>query len=80
MKNKKDAVSKKISKLRDEGKPQDQAVAIALDMEERGKLEEMIREEVMRIFQEKKDSNHLLNTAPLKAVSEINSWMRPRLT
>jgi len=58
MENKKDAVSKKISKLRDEGKPQDQAVAIALDMEERGKLEEMIREEVMRIFEEKKDSNH----------------------
>ena len=39
-KKKKDAVSKKISKLRDEGKPQDQAVAIALDMEERGKLQE----------------------------------------
>ena len=39
-KKKKDAVSKKISKLRDEGKPQAQAVAIALDMEERGKLQE----------------------------------------
>ena len=55
MKNKKDAVSKKISKLRDEGKPQDQAVAIALDMEERGKLEEMIREEVIAAINEKKD-------------------------
>ena len=39
-KKKKDPVSKKISKLRDEGKPQDQAVAIALDMKERGKLQE----------------------------------------
>ena len=55
MKNKKDAVSKKISKLRDEGKPQDQAVAIALDMKERGKLEEMIREEVIAAINEKKD-------------------------
>ena len=36
-----DKVSKKISYLMDkEGKPQKQAVAIALDMEERGKLEE----------------------------------------
>ncbi len=36
-----DKVSKKISYLMDkEGKPQDQAVAIALDMEEKGKLEE----------------------------------------
>ena len=39
-KKKKDAVSKKISTLRDEGKPQKQAVAIALDMERRGKLKE----------------------------------------
>ena len=39
-KKKKDPVSKKISKLRDEGKPQDRAVAIALDMERRGKLKE----------------------------------------
>ena len=39
-KKKKGAVSKKISTLRDEGKPQDQAVAIALDMERRGKLKE----------------------------------------
>ena len=38
---KKDKVSKKISYLMDkEDKPQDQAVAIALDMEEKGKLEE----------------------------------------
>jgi hypothetical protein len=35
-----DKVGDKISKLKDEGKPQDQAVAIALDMEERGDLEE----------------------------------------
>ena len=36
-----DKVSKKISYLMDkEGKPQKQAVAMALDMEERGKLEE----------------------------------------
>ena len=36
-----DKVSKKISHLMDkEGKPQKQAVAMALDMEERGKLEE----------------------------------------
>ena len=36
-----DKVSKKISYLMDkEDKPQDQAVAIALDMEEKGKLEE----------------------------------------
>ena len=38
---KKDKVSKKISYLMDkEGKPQDQAVAIALDMKDRGELEE----------------------------------------
>jgi len=35
-----DKVGDKISKLKDEGKPQKQAVAIALDMEERGDLEE----------------------------------------
>lgn len=34
----KDAVGRKISKLRSEGKPQSQAVAIALDMERRGDL------------------------------------------
>ena len=39
-KKKEDPVSKKIKMLRDEGKPQDQAVAIALDMERRGKLKE----------------------------------------
>lgn len=33
-----DAVSRKISKLRDEGMKQDQAVAVALDMERRGDL------------------------------------------
>ena len=33
-------VSKKIKKLKDEGKPQDQAVAIALDMERQHKLAE----------------------------------------
>jgi len=39
-----DKVSKKISYLMDkEDKPQDQAVAIALDMEEKGKLEEGFR-------------------------------------
>ena len=45
----KDAVSKKISKLIGEGYPQDQAVAIALDMERKGKLsegEEMKQEEI----------------------------------
>ena len=36
-----DKVGDKISKLKDEGKPQKQAVAIALDMEERGDLEEV---------------------------------------
>jgi hypothetical protein len=36
----KDPVSEKISKLIKEGYPQDQAVAIALDMERRGKLSE----------------------------------------
>ena len=40
LKEKEDPVSKKIKKLKDEGKPQDQAVAIALDMERRNKLEE----------------------------------------
>lgn len=35
---KKSVVSKKISKLRAEGKPQDQAVAIALNMKRRGDL------------------------------------------
>ena len=40
LREKEDPVSKKIKKLKGEGKPQDQAVAIALDMEERGKLEE----------------------------------------
>tara|TARA_Y100000310_G_scaffold270048_1_gene283654 strand:+ start:990 stop:1373 length:384 start_codon:yes stop_codon:yes gene_type:complete len=35
-----DKVGDKISKLKDEGKPQDQAVAIALDMERRDELEE----------------------------------------
>ncbi len=39
-KKKEDPVSKKIKMLRDEGKPQKQAVAIALDMKERGKLKE----------------------------------------
>lgn len=34
----KDKVSKKISLLRSEGKPQKQAVAIALDMQRRKKL------------------------------------------
>lgn len=33
-----DAVSRKISKLVDEGMPQDQAVAVASDMKRRGKL------------------------------------------
>ena len=45
----KDAVSKKISKLIGEGYPQDQAVAIALEMERKGKLsegEEMKQEEI----------------------------------
>lgn len=45
----KDAVSKKISKLVGEGYPQDQAVAIALEMERKGKLaegEEMKKEEM----------------------------------
>ena len=37
---KEDPVSKKIKKLKDEGKPQKQAVAIALDMKRRRKLEE----------------------------------------
>jgi hypothetical protein len=42
-----DAVGRKISKLKDEGKPQKQAVAIALDMERRGdigksELDEMV--------------------------------------
>ena len=54
MKKKEDPVSKKIKMLRDEGKPQDQAVAIALDMERRGKLKEIIREEVMAFLDEKK--------------------------
>ena len=40
LREKEDPVSKKIKKLKGEGKPQDQAVAIALDMKERGKLEE----------------------------------------
>lgn len=35
-----DAVGGKISKLKDEGKPQKQAIAIALDMDRRGDLEE----------------------------------------
>ncbi len=35
---KNDAVSKKISKLVNEGRPQKQAVAIALDMKRKGKL------------------------------------------
>ena len=35
-----DKVEDKISKLKDEGKPHDQAVAIALDMEKREDLEE----------------------------------------
>jgi hypothetical protein len=35
-----DKVGDKISKLKDEGKPQDQAVAIALDMDKRAELEE----------------------------------------
>ena len=35
---KKDAVSKKISKLVKEGYPQEQAVAIALDMKRKGRL------------------------------------------
>ena len=39
-KKKEGPVSKKIKMLRDEGKPQKQAVAIALDMKERGKLKE----------------------------------------
>ena len=52
MKKKEDPVSKKIKMLRDEGKPQDQAVAIALDMERRGKLKEIIREEVMAFLSE----------------------------
>ena len=34
-------ISKKISKLKDEGKPQKQAVAIALNMAEKGELEEV---------------------------------------
>tara|TARA_R100000458_G_C8247775_1_gene225293 strand:+ start:103 stop:711 length:609 start_codon:yes stop_codon:yes gene_type:complete len=45
---KKDSVSKKISKLKDEGKPQDQAVAIALDMEERGDLDEASTPKILR--------------------------------
>ena len=43
----KDAVGKKISKLKDEGKPQDQAVAIALDMERRGDLSKKSLEECL---------------------------------
>jgi hypothetical protein len=39
-KKKKDPVSKEISKLRDKGIKQDQAVAIALSMDERGELDE----------------------------------------
>ena len=45
---KKDSVSKKISKLKDEGKPQDQAVAIALDMKERGDLDEASTPKILR--------------------------------
>ena len=40
LKEKEDPVSKKIKKLKDEGKPQKQAVAIALDMKRRRKLDE----------------------------------------
>ena len=40
LREKEDPVSKKIKKLKGEGKPPDQAVAMALDMKERGKLEE----------------------------------------
>ena len=38
MSNKRDRVSKKISKLRHEGERQDVAVATALNMERRGRL------------------------------------------
>ena len=40
LREKEDPVSKKIKKLKGEGKPQEQAVAMALGMKERGKLEE----------------------------------------
>lgn len=39
-----DAVSRKIKLLMDEGKPQDQAVAIALDMARRGELGKAVEE------------------------------------
>jgi len=48
-----DKVEDKISKLKDEGKPHDQAVAIALDMEKRGDLEES--EEAYRVVDAEKD-------------------------
>jgi len=51
----KDPVSEKISKLVKEGYPQDQAVAIALDMERKGKLSEgeKIMEEQMKALEAK---------------------------
>tara|TARA_Y100000310_G_C20427117_1_gene689618 strand:- start:40 stop:423 length:384 start_codon:yes stop_codon:yes gene_type:complete len=48
-----DKVGDKISKLKDEGKPHDQAVAIALDMEKRGDLEES--EEAYRVVDAEKE-------------------------
>ena len=44
-KKKKDPVGKEIGKQMDKGKPHDQAVAIALSMEEEGTLEEEILDE-----------------------------------
>ena len=59
---KEDAVGDKISKLRDEGKPQDQAVAIAKSMAERGELSEeeldlenIIKEETEKLLKENPD-------------------------
>ena len=40
---KEDKVGKKIKKLKDEGKPQKQSVAIALDMKSRGKLADKMK-------------------------------------
>jgi hypothetical protein len=85
----KDPVSEKISKLVGEGYPQDQAVAIALEMERRGKLSEgeKLMEEKMKEMEKKMgdyeksmgEMKMLMDAAPGMSVDQIVELIKKAL-
>lgn len=72
LKEKSDAVSEKISKLVKEGYPQEQAVAIALDMERKGKLSE---EETMKPEEQKPEEQPKEMSESEKMMADMKAKM-----